>query len=514
MPRFQLRAADKRGAVAVILALALLPITLVVALAIDYGVYAQACVQANLAIDAAAMQAVRAASVAYAGGTTSTASLVLLGQQAGQAWFKAQLGAVPFGTATSSVSVSYTASPSTFTALASYSGSVAVPFPGPLALGSWPMNGTSTATITNAYVEVLMLLDNSSSMLIGATTTDIVALQNATPCSTQGTNEAQGMSAYAWNYGSAAYGYGPGNIAPPTTANGSCNPAYTGAAAACTYPATFPNISRSNSASCTNGGGSSATINGRQYSNVPNAPCAFACHNDPNNNDYYGLARSLSPAIQLRLDVVQQAAAQVVSTLQGKEQSPGQFLVGIYQFNSRIEPLYPAAGSPEAGPDLVAAQAAIKSVPPDLAPNDGNTNFPLAANTLASSVTSSGTGNSAATAHKNLFIVTDGLEDTPGSRVMGPMTSASNEQICTQFWNKGFNVYVLYTPYLPLPNPFYLSNDKQYVEPTGSSPVLAALQACARYPGNFFQASNPADILAAMQTMLASALNSPARIAD
>ena len=81
---------------------------------------------------------------------------------------------------------------------------------------------------------------------------------------------------------------------------------------------------------------------------------------------------------------------------------------------------------------------------------------------------------------------------------MGPMTSATNEQLCTQFWNKGFNVFVLYTPYLPLPNPFYLSSDKQYVEPTQSSPALAALQACARYPANFFQASDPVAILAAI----------------
>jgi hypothetical protein len=83
------------------------------------------------------------------------------------------------------------------------------------------------------------------------------------------------------------------------------------------------------------------------------------------------------------------------------------------------------------------------------------------------------------------------------------------------FKNKGFNVYVLYTPYLPLANPFYLNNDKQYVEPTtvgGTSAILAALQACASAPANFFQASDPAAINAAMQQMLKSALNSAGRV--
>ena len=483
-----------RGAVAVIMALALLPLTMIVGLAIDYSIYSQTRAQADLAIDAAAMQAVRAASVAYAAGTVSTAGLQQAGAAAGQSWFKAQLGTPAHGSATAAITVTYTASQSTFTALATYAGSVTVPFLGPLNLGTWPVRGTATAVISNAYVEVLMLLDNSSSMLIGASTTDIVALEQATPCSTQSANEDQPMSAYSW-------------------ANGACDPRYTGAPAACADPASFEFILSGNPATCSNGGGSIATLNGRSV-HVANAPCAFACHNDKGNNDYYGLARSLKPAITLRLDVVQKAAAQVVATLQARQQAPGQFLVGIYQFNSTMQPLYPAIGTGEAGNDLATALAAVQAVPPDLAANDGNTNFALAADALDADVVAAGDGTTAATARKNLFIVTDGMQDMPGSRIMGPMTSATNEQLCTQFWNKGFNVFVLYTPYLPLPNPFYLSSDKQYVEPTQSSPALAALQACARYPANFFQASDPVAILAAMQTMLAQALNSSARVAD
>jgi hypothetical protein len=41
---------------------------------------------------------------------------------------------------------------------------------------------------------------------------------------------------------------------------------------------------------------------------------------------------------------------------------------------------------------------------------------------------------------------------------------------------------------------------------------MAALRACASSPGNFYTASNPADISTAMQAMLSAALNSAARV--
>ncbi len=256
-------------------------------------------------------------------------------------------------------------------------------------------------------------------------------------------------------------------------------------------------------------------INNVKYQNIPNAPCAFACHDSATGNDYYGLARSLNPVIQLRLDVVQQAAANVVTTLQNREQAPDQFSVGVYQFNSSLQQLYPSSG--EAGTDLPTALRLVQNVrnTPNLSSNGGNTDFPGAAQRLAGIVTASGNGSTQVRARKDLFIVTDGMEDLRTSAgSIGPMTSATNERLCSLFWTMGFNVYVLYTPFLPLPNPYYLNTDKQYAEPTANSPILAALRACARYPANFFQASDPVAINTAMQTMLASALNSPGRISN
>ena len=539
--------ADRRGAVAVIFAFSVMPLAMAIGLASDYSFYVKVQSQLNLAADTAAMQAVRVASeVSRLNGDGSVKSpadyqtaVQTAGQQAGQQWFQAQMGnlvngVVPIGNI--AVNVAYTASPSRFTSSVSYTGTVPTNFGGLFHVASFNVSGASSAVISNAYVEVLMLLDNSSSMLIGATTTDIVALQNATPCSTQSANEGQPMDGdYSWIYpGNYGYRVDGSETAPPNALTGNCDPQYTGPNGTCPYPPTLPNVSQNTSNSntwiCTNGGGtptpfyySSTYLGdqnrpGTQYlgtAGVANAPCAFACHDRSDNKDYYGLARSLNPPVTLRLDTVQQAAANVVSTLQGREQETNQFTVGIYQFNSQLQPLYPAASSgQEAGTDLATALSMAQNVKntPNLSPNSGNTNFPGSANTLAGQVGAAGDGTMPTGPLKNLFIVTDGMENWNGT--MGPMTSASSEQICAQFWAKGFSVYVLYTPYLPLPNPYYLYNNKGYAEPTSSSPDVAALKACARYPQNFFQASDPTAINTAMQAMLAAALNSPGRVSN
>ncbi len=279
------------------------------------------------------------------------------------------------------------------------------------------------------------------------------------------------------------------------------------------------NINSSNTWYCTNNGGYKYTSqsNGQTYYLVQ-APCAFACHSDPKGNDFYGVARNAG--IQLRLDVVQSAVANVIQTLSDKQQ-PNQFSVGVYAFNHDLAPVWPSSG--EATTDLATTQSKTQTLPtpvtpPVVSPNPiGDTDFTTSMNSLNQNVTSAGDGTTPTTPLKNLFIITDGIDDPNNDPAIGPMTSATNEQTCSLFWAKGFNVYVLYTPYLPLPAVRYQSVVMQYSEPTAGNTTaanVAALQACARYPSHFYVASNPAAINTAMQTMLAAALNSPGRVAN
>jgi hypothetical protein len=102
-------------------------------------------------------------------------------------------------------------------------------------------------------------------------------------------------------------------------------------------------------------------------------------------------------------------------------------------------------------------------------------------------------------------------------------------------------VYVLYIYYYPLPNNFYMTSQTQQtpyftqdygsgLKPTtadfaeatsmtnssaqsgGLAPDVAALQACASNPSQFFVANSASDIGTAMNEMLASALSTTIRV--
>ena len=533
------RLADRRGAVAVIFALSVVPLAMVVGLASDYSFYVQVQSQLNLAADTAAMQAVRVASEVSStrsDGTTMTsaqyqAAVQTAGQQAGQQWFQAQMGnlangSVPVGNI--AINVTYNPTGSRFVSSVSYTGTVPTHFGALFRVNSFNIAGVASAVISNAFVEVMMLLDNSSSMLIPSTPADIKRMEAATPCATTiGSDDLHGMSGYLsglpdnfwwnWDY-TNNYGYNYNSNSPPpsSTTNGNCDSSYTGDASACTYAPMFQNISTSNTWLCTNNGGYKYSVNGSTYY-LAQAPCALACHTDPNNKDFFGLSRNMNPPIQLRLDVVQSAVANVVQTLSDKQQ-PNQFSVGVYAFNNSLTVVWPTSG--EATTDLATALSKTQAMTPPVTSTgtSANTNFAASMQSLNNNVAAAGDGSMPTTPLKDLFIITDGVNDVPSSGplgTIGPMTSASSEQICSLFWAKGFNVYVLYTPYLPLPAGFYATYVKPYVETTDTTMSnVAALQACARYPSHFYVASNPSAINTAMQTMLAAALNSPGRVSN
>jgi hypothetical protein len=330
------------------------------------------------------------------------------------------------------------------------------------------------------------------------------------------------MPNYSWTYGNG-YGYNNSALKPPPSTltepqSGACVAGYTGDPSLCFYAPAVEPIS-STSGLCTNGGGSIGPAYGWgavQVLHTPQAPCAFACHNDAGGNDYYGLARSLTPKVTLRLDVVHQAAATVIQTLKSEQDMPNQFAVGVYEFNANLSQVYPAVGQGEAGTDLTAAINAVNALVPPITINVPNTYFASSVATLVAGLKPAGNGQSQAAPTKNIFIVTDGMADYNNAtgQVLGAMTSATNEQTCQQFKNLGFNVYVLYTPYLAVPNPFYLNNVAASVTPLANSAVTQAMQACATSPAFFFQASDPTAINTAMQAMLASALNTPGRLSQ
>jgi hypothetical protein len=428
--------------------------------------------------------------------------------QNGQQWYGAQVGgasnvnpitkvltyALRSGATSAAPSVSLARNGVAFTSTVVYSGTAPATFSGIFGVSDFSISGTVSVTLSlNAYVNIALLLDNSSSMLIGSTSSDINTMQTITPCAPESTNSGQSTSAWT----------GP---TPPN-----CTTSYTSSSG-------------------------SPPIAGKP---PQTAACGFACHWSNDNQtlangkpdytqyDYYALARNptigASPntgatAPSLRFDVVQAATANVISTMETSELVANQFGLGVFEFNNSLTQVYPGSGT-EASTDLASGLNAVEAITTPVVVNNGDTDFPDSMTTLAGILTAAGDGSSPTSPRKNLFIVTDGIQDY-GSRTvggtMGPFSTAAAVNACTQIKSMGIAIYVLYTPYTPLPyNPFYASNIAQFVDtPPTPNKIVQALQACATSPTDFFEADLPSQVTTGLQTLLQSAVLSAARISS
>jgi hypothetical protein len=233
--------------------------------------------------------------------------------------------------------------------------------------------------------------------------------------------------------------------------------------------------------------------------------CAFACHWDANNNDYYGLARANN--VQLRFDVVKSAVQSAIHEMINEKVFENQFSVSIYTFDNVPRLIYPTSTN------LPAAITAANGMQSPVVIDVANTDFPTVMNKLAAQSPAAGTGSSATSPKRALIIVTDGLADY-GDRAIpnheGPLDPAN----CTAVKNLGYNVYVLYTTFITSPLDTVLLNNNgllPYITGTGATSMTVRLQSCASATANYAEASDPTAITAAMTQMLKSALGNGGR---
>jgi Flp pilus assembly protein TadG len=559
---------DRRGSIAAIFAVSLIPLIVAVALAVDYSFYIQAKSQFDLAADAASTHAVRIATNSYYAtysnaannGTVVPASALTdaetLGQQAGQQWFAAQLGTSISGKLDAGqpvVNVTYLPSPGGFTATTSYNGIVPTHI-GAFITPSWNIQNSSTASAPNSYLEIVMLLDNSSSMQIGASETDQLRMMELTACSPlnayNGTPVVDGTLQSITPYGSfqfSGFGYSyDGGIQIPNQTLEPPSPALP------TPPYLFNSSSILFKPEPVSGysvpvtGGPQCTNLPKVNGNYPTAgePCAFACHFDTTKpagtgNDYYALARSTlgsSAPITLRFDLLKSAVNSVLTSMQNTANNGSNLNVGIYSFNTSLTTVYPPATSP-ASLSLSTAQTKVGSAPttPNTAdtgiqpdsftlsdPNShADTDFVTAMSDLLPLVGTSGDGTTFATPTKSLFLVTDGYQDVLDTGTNSGVVSGVDLPSCTKFKSAGYTIYVVYTPYYPLMHYWYYLNNQATVEGTGPGSLSYNLQSCAgtstqngfQNPNYYQSAETLPQLTAALNKFLQSALDASTRVA-
>lgn len=243
---------------------------------------------------------------------------------------------------------------------------------------------------------------------------------------------------------------------------------------------------------------------------VANTPqqggCAFACHQtnpqadklgNPGGIDNYALARRLN--VTLRMDLVQQAAANLMSTAQATEQANNAiYRMSINTFDVGLHQIAPLTAN------LTMAQSQAANIQmlqvysnncltKSNCNNDTDTNYDNAMNTINSMMPNPGNGTTQKgdSPQEVLMFVTDGVEDemVNGNRQQSLMSTSW----CTTLKNRGIRIAVLYTTYLPLPtNSWY----NTYIAPFQPQ-ISSNMQSCAS-PNLFFEVTTDGDISAAM----------------
>lgn len=227
--------------------------------------------------------------------------------------------------------------------------------------------------------------------------------------------------------------------------------------------------------------------------------------------------------IQLRLDAVGYAVNQLFTTANATEKVANQFRIGLYPFirylNANYFPLTSAInGSPTNTSTINYAAANLASLLDtnmDANLGSGGTHIDTALNSMNTLITSVGNGSSPTNTQPFVFLVTDGAQDPQVKGVPNGGWSGSNHAtvidpvnttVCSQLKTRGIIVSVLYIPYQPI-NPVNTSfaGDEDDYANWNIPNIPASLQGCAS-PGFFYTANSPADITAALNAMFKQSL--------
>ena len=450
---------DERGVSAMIFGIMVVPLMAMTALAIDYANYQYVRTAMQRAADDAALTSVNTASVALQQGAVVDAQTneVAAAEVQAKAMFMANIAKIKGATLNNVVAV-VTKTQQNLTATVSFDATAPVMMAGFFGHKTVDLSGTSQAQSKNAvFMNFYMLLDNTPSMGIGASQTDINTMVANTPdqCGFACHNIAPTQATYANAYGSSF------KRADGTTAKTGQH-----------YYDTTKN--------CITG------------SNLPNDIVGNATP-IVERNGYYCKARSLG--VTLRIDLVAQAVASLMTTAQSAETQPNQFGFAIYAFGQDASNLQlQRVQTMTTNLTQVASSAGnvgLMTGPYQGYNNDQDTNFDNVFGQLNNPskpayVPNSGDG-SAAKPMNFVFFVSDGVADEPnpgtctGWSGSGRCQEPINVQLCQNLKARGIQIAVIYTHYFPLTtNSWYNSTVAPWV-----SNVATNLQACASDPTFF-----------------------------
>jgi Flp pilus assembly protein TadG len=502
---------DRRGNIAVIFAIACVPIISAVGCAVDYSMAARMKAKLQSAADAASVASISQKSPGYVAAAAMTSNgPVPAGVTDANNIFNGTMSTI---TGYSNLSVTSTVT-KTGIKLASnvqFSARVPTTFMNVVGWSSMTVTGSSTSNASlPPYLDFYLLLDVSGSMGLPSTSAEAVRMQSINPdnyvqyptgctlaCHFAPQNSActdSGTQAYPTN--NYCLGYAISRVSQS---------GYTSLLSSTTVNSTYPAGKKL----------SSTMVSGLPNSLYTALPPVSNCPTTGSD-----------ACIQLRLDAVGNAVNQLFITANASEKVTNQFRIGLYPF---IQYLYLSYfpltssinGSPTNSSTINYAAANLASLlDTNMNSNlgSGGTHIDTALNSINTVIASVGDGSSWNNTVPYVFLITDGAQDPQTKGVPNGGWSGSNHatvlsdpsnsypNACATLKARGIIVSVLYIPYQTISpvNSSFAGDEDDYAN-WNIPNIPTSLQNCASN-GFFYTANTPADITAALNAMFNKAV--------
>jgi Flp pilus assembly protein TadG len=527
---------DKAANIAVIFAIALVPIMTALGCAVDYSLATRLKAKLQAAADAASVAAIAKNSLGYIQASTMTSDgTVANGQTDAANIFNGNASAIsnPPAVTVAAPTATVTKTGLKLTSTVSFSAVMQTTFLKAVGFPTITVGGSSSSTASfPPYLDFYLTLDVSGSMGLPSTTTpnggEAGRMQGVNPDNFVQYPSGCTLACHFAPLKSAC-------VDPPVTSPTAppANPPITTTSYTQQYNTNnacmgyaYSRVSQSALKALIN-----LTSNGTYPKQKPGLPKQMlsglpgSLNTDPN----FGLPAVTScptagtdNCIQLRLDAVGYAVNQLLAMANTKKVVTNQFRIGIFPFITDIDKNYLPLTTAITG-------SAITSAANNLATElDTNTNATLgsggthidnALHSINNLITSVGTGASITNTLPYVFLVTDGAQDNQykdvpngswhGSNhatVLNDATTVTWPTICTTLKNRGIMVSVLNIPYQTINpvNTTFAGNEDTYAN-NNIPNIEKPLQDCASPPdaggSYYYKASSPQEIQDSLQAM-------------
>jgi Flp pilus assembly protein TadG len=547
-------AGNSKGNVAVIFAIASIPILTAIGCAVDYSLAIRMQSKMQSAADAASVGSISQSSPGYAAAEAMTGNgSVAAGVTDANNIFMGNLCGPTVGGCSNVagysnlvVSTTVAKSGSGLTSIVNFTAQVPTVFLNVIGYQTMNISGSSTSSAAmSTYLDYYLLLDVSGSMGLPSTPAEAVRMQSVNPDNFVQYPTGCTLACHFAAQSSACID--DANVTPPN--NYPLNPpttttSYTQHYSTNSYCMGYIYSRLGQTALTTMLNHSSSATGPYGLKQVPGLPDAMLANlnnslsgtNSLITGNSKSLSYSLTPAtscptdgtdacIQLRLDAVGYAVTQLLqqaNLTEAQTNVTNQFRIGLYPFITQLYSYFPLTTNIGATSSINTAAANLATLLDTNANSNlgsGGTHIDVAINSINSTIVNVGNGTSSTNTQPFVFLITDGAQDPQMKGVPNGGWSGSNHatvlnntsqvsfpNACQTLKNRGIIVGVLYVPYQQISpvNSSFAGDEDDYAN-NNIPNISPSLQTCAS-PNYFFTASTPQAINAALQQMFSQSL--------